>query len=87
MNTDQLQQFVKADHSPVSIKNPIDQHHLMIHIGRICNYVIHDGVYIPPNSLSIRSKSILKNLFKKNFIIERDWGANLVYKTGPKTWT
>ena len=81
MNTDRLQHFIKADHTPVSIQKvpinatPFDDSYR----NRISIDVIHDGVYIPPNLfVDKEDKSISEELIQENFIVERDWGANLV---------
>ena len=81
MNTDQLQQFIKAEHNPVSIKEvpiestPFDDSYR----SRISIDVIHDGVYIPPGLFVDKNQNaISEEIIQENFIIERDWGANLV---------
>lgn len=81
MNTDLLQHFIKADHTPVSIqKVPIDDTPFDdSYRSSISIDVIHDGVYIPPDLfIDKENKSISEELIQDNFMTERDWGANLV---------
>lgn len=81
MNTDLLQHFISADHAPVAIHNvPIDPTPFAdVYRQRISIDVIHDGVYIPPELLTDKDgNKISEEMIQENFIIERDWGANLV---------
>ena len=81
MNTDHLQHFISADHAPVAIHSvPIDSTPFPdIYRKRISIDVIHDGVYIPPNLLLDKEgKKISEEIIQENFIVERDWGANIV---------
>ena len=81
MNTDNISHFISRNHEPVSIcslpPNPTpfpEQYKKLIAID-----VIHDGVYIPPEFMKDKEgQSINTELIQENFIVERDWGANLV---------
>ena len=81
MNTDNLPHFISAQHAPVSIKKvPIDPTPFPeSYRSKIAIDVIHDGVYIPSEMMVDKfGQNINQEIIHENFIVERDWGANIV---------
>ena len=81
MNTHELTHYLPKDHTPISIyRTPQDPTPFpAIYQKLITIDVIHDGVYLPPDlMIDKHGTPISKEIIQESFIIERDWGANLV---------
>ena len=81
MNTDTIMHYIEKDYSPISIfPTPKDPTPFpKIYQSLITIDVIHDGVYLPPDLMNDKhGQAISKEEIQENFIIERDWGANIV---------
>ena len=81
-NTNPLRRFIEKDTTPIQFI-PLTRSSNALLPQELCDLisidVIHDGVYIPPSYLeTYRGVPFDKERVQQRFIVERDWGANLV---------
>ena len=81
-NTNSFRHFIQEDTHPVEFV-PLERTETALLPKELCDIisidVIHDGVYIPPAFLeNYKGAPFDKKHVQRRFVIERDWGANLV---------